>query len=159
MSKTTPLGRLQVVLSHVESEEITMKITIETKVNAPIDAVWEAWNNPEDIQRWNAASDDWHTTRSEVDLREGGQFVSRMEAKDGSAGFDFGGVYTRVEPKQAIDYRMSDGREVANRFVSGPDGVDITVTFDAETENPEELQRAGWQAILDNFRQYVESKN
>ncbi|HEX7769716.1 MAG TPA: SRPBCC domain-containing protein, partial [Dokdonella sp.] len=86
-----------------------MKITIETVVNASLARVWKAWNTPEDIKRWNAAQDDWHTTRSEVDLRAGGRFVSRMEAKDGSVGFDFGGVYTRVEPQRAIEYRMDDG--------------------------------------------------
>ena len=134
-----------------------MKITIETVVNASLARVWKAWNTPEDIKRWNAAQDDWHTTRSEVDLRAGGRFVSRMEAKDGSVGFDFGGVYTRVEPQRAIEYRMDDGREVQTEFVEQADGVLVRSTFDAESENPAEMQRAGWQAILDNFRQYAES--
>ncbi len=134
-----------------------MKITIQTLVKAPIDQVWETWNAPEHIQRWNAAQDDWHTTRSTVDLREGGTFVSRMEAKDGSAGFDFGGTYTRVVPLQAIEYRMGDGREVQVQFAAGLDGVELTETFDAEDENSAEMQRQGWQAILDNFRRYVES--
>ena len=134
-----------------------MKITIETVVNASLARVWKAWNTPEDIKRWNAAQDDWHTTRSEVDLRAGGRFVSRMEANDGSVGFDFGGVYTRVEPQRAIEYRMDDGREVQTEFVEQADGVLVRSTFDAESENPAEMQRAGWQAILDNFRQYAES--
>lgn len=134
-----------------------MKITIETVVNASLARVWKAWNTPEDIKRWNAAQDDWHTTRSEVDLRAGGRFVSRMEAKDGSVGFDFGGVYTRVEPQRAIEYRMDDGREVQTEFVEQADGVLVRSTFDAESENPAEMQRAGWQAILDNFRHYAES--
>ena len=136
-----------------------MKITVETIVKAPLNKVWDAWNNPADIQRWNAAQDDWHTTRSSVDLREGGKFLSRMEAKDGSAGFDFEGVYTRVVPKRAVEYRMSDGREVQVEFVERPGGVLVKETFDAESENPPELQRQGWQAILDNFGRYVERKS
>ena len=135
-----------------------MKITIETLVRADLDQVWKAWNTPEDIKQWNTASDDWHTTHSSVDLREGGKFVSRMEAKDGSFGFDFEGVYTRVVPQQAIEYRMGDGREVQSQFVERADGVLVTSTFDAESENPAEMQRAGWQAILDNFGRYVEAK-
>ena len=133
-----------------------MKITIQTVVKAPIEQVWDAWNGPEHIQRWNAAQDDWHTTRSTVDLREGGTFVSRMEAKDGSAGFDFGGTYTRIVPLQAIEYRMGDGREVQVQFEDGADGVEVTETFDAENTHAAEMQRQGWQAILDNFRRYVE---
>jgi uncharacterized protein YndB with AHSA1/START domain len=135
-----------------------MKITIETLVKAPLTAVWSAWNDPADIVQWNSAQEDWHTTRSTVDLREGGTFLSRMEAKDGSVGFDFGGTYTRVVPGRVIDYRMGDGREVQNEFVERPDGVQVTVTFDAETENSPELQRQGWQAILDNFGRHVEAK-
>jgi uncharacterized protein YndB with AHSA1/START domain len=138
--------------------EATMKITIETQVNAPVQKVWDAWNNPADIKQWNAASDDWHTTHSTVDLREGGKFLSRMEAKDGSAGFDFGGEYTRVVPQQTIAYRMGDAREVTTEFTKQGNGTHIKTVFDAETQNSEELQRAGWQAILDNFRRHVESK-
>ena len=135
-----------------------MKITVETVANAPLDRVWDAWNNPDDITRWNSAQDDWHTTRSTVDLREGGTFSSRMEAKDGSAGFDFEGTYTRVMPEKQIEYRMSDGREVTVEFVEQNGGVLVRNTFDAETENPPELQRQGWQAILDNFGRYVEAR-
>jgi uncharacterized protein YndB with AHSA1/START domain len=135
-----------------------MKITVETRVKADVDAVWEAWNNPEDIKRWNAASDDWHTTRSAVDLREGGKFSTRMEAKDGSVGFDFEGVYTRVEPKKAIDFIMGDDRGVTIAFAEVNGGVIIRETFDAETENNPEMQRQGWQAILNNFAKHVESK-
>jgi uncharacterized protein YndB with AHSA1/START domain len=137
--------------------EHAMKITIETVVNASLARVWKAWNTPEDIKRWNAAQDDWHTTQSSVDLREGGRFMSRMEAKDGSMGFDFEGTYTRVVPQQAIEYRMSDGREVQTQFVEQADGVLVRSTFDTDSENPAEMQRAGWQAILDNFRRYAES--
>ena len=135
-----------------------MKITVETVVKAELNKVWDAWNNPADIQQWNSAQDDWHTTHSTVDLREGGKFLSRMEAKDGSMGFDFEGTYTRVEPHKTIEYRMSDGREVQVEFDERADGVLVKTTFDAETENPPELQRTGWQAILDNFGRYVEAK-
>jgi uncharacterized protein YndB with AHSA1/START domain len=135
-----------------------MQITVETVVNANLKQVWDAWSNPTDIKQWNSAQDDWHTPRSSVDLREGGKFQSRMEAKDGSEGFDFEGTYTRVVPHSAIEYRMSDGREVKVEFVERPEGVFVKETFDAESENPPELQRTGWQAILDNFRRHVEAK-
>jgi uncharacterized protein YndB with AHSA1/START domain len=135
-----------------------MKITIETLVKAPLDQVWDTWNNPADIEQWCTADPGWHTTGSTVDLREGGTFHSRMEAKDGSMGFDFDGTYTRVVPKERIEYRIGDGREVSIVFAGGSDGVRVTETFDAETENPPEMQRQGWQAILDNFGRYVEAK-
>jgi uncharacterized protein YndB with AHSA1/START domain len=133
-----------------------VKITVETVVKATLESVWDAWNNPDDIKQWNNASDDWHTTRSTVDLRQGGKFSARMEAKDGSAGFDFEGTYTRVEPRRVIEYRMEDGREVKVQFSETGDGVLVRETFDAETENDPELQREGWQAILDNFARHVE---
>jgi uncharacterized protein YndB with AHSA1/START domain len=135
-----------------------MKITIEKLVKANIAKVWSAWNTPADIQQWNAASDDWHTTTSTVDLREGGTFSARMEAKDGSFGFDFGGTYTRVVPSKTIEFRLGDGREVGVEFVERPDGVLITETFDAETLHTPEMQRNGWQSILDNFGRYVEEQ-
>ena len=133
------------------------KITVETKVKAGLDAVWKAWNTPEDIQRWNSASEDWHTPKSSVDLREGGKFSARMEAKDGSEGFDFEGTYTRVVPQKLIEYRMSDGRTCSVEFQEEGGEVRVRETFDAETENSPELQRQGWQAILDNFARHVES--
>ena len=136
-----------------------MKITIETTVNAGLNEVWNAFNSPAEIKQWNSPGGDWHTTRSEVDLREGGKFLARMEAKDGSAGFDFEGVYSRVEPQKAIEYRIGDGREVQVEFVPTSDGVKVTETFDAETQNTPEFQRQGWQAILDNFKQHVEASN
>jgi uncharacterized protein YndB with AHSA1/START domain len=136
-----------------------MKIKVETLVRAPLARVWHAWSNPADIVKWNAAQDDWHTTRSSVDLREGGKFSSRMEAKDGSAGFDFEGSYTKVIPQKTIEYLMPDGREVEVLFVQKADGVLVTNVFDAETENAPEIQRQGWQAILDNFGRYVEENN
>ena len=135
-----------------------MKITVETVVKAGLNQVWDAWNNPADIKQWNSAQDDWHTTRSTVDLRDGGKFTARMEAKDGSAGFDFEGTYTRVVPHKTIEYRMSDGREVSVEFVERAGSVVVKETFDPATENPPEFQRQGWQAILDNFGRYVEAK-
>lgn len=136
-----------------------MRITVETTVRAPIAEVWRAYTTPEDITRWNAASDDWHTTRASVDLREGGAFSSRMEAKDGSVGFDFAGTYTVVVPHERIEYALGD-RQVLVAFAQAPDGVpggvSVRVTFDAETTHSEEQQRAGWQAILDNFARHVE---
>ena len=133
-----------------------MKITVETVVKAPLNQIWSAWSNPDDIVQWNSPHESWHTTRSAVDLREGGQFSARMEARDGSGGFEFEGTYTRVVPEQNIDFRMSDGREVSVEFVEQKDGVLVRETFDAETQNSVEMQRNGWQAILDNFGRHVE---
>lgn len=135
-----------------------MKITIETRVKADLKTVWDAWNSPEDIKRWNAASDDWHTTRSTVDLREGGKFSARMEAKDGSVGFDFAGTYTRVVPRKLLEYKLGDNREVKVEFSEAADGVVVKETFDAESQHDPEFQRRGWQAILDNFARHVEAK-
>ncbi|MCB1671222.1 MAG: SRPBCC family protein [Gammaproteobacteria bacterium] len=134
-----------------------MKITVETVIAADIDRVWRCWNEPDDIMRWNAASDDWHTTASEVDLREGGKFTSRMEARDGSMGFDFSGTYTRIVPLQLIEYAMEDGREVSVLFEAGAGTVKVTESFDAETIHDPEHQREGWQAILNNFARHVEA--
>lgn len=135
-----------------------MQITIEALARAPLDAVWRAWTTPWDITQWNAASDDWHTTSASVDLRVGGAFSSRMEAKDGSMGFDFAGVYTQVVPQELLEYSFGDRRGRVE-FSDGSGGVTVQVTFDAETTNPEEQQRAGWQAILDSFRRHVESRS
>lgn len=135
-----------------------MKITVETTVSAPRSRVWNAYSNPDDIVQWNAASDDWHTTRSSVDLRPGGKFSSRMEAKDGSFGFDFEGTYTRVEPERLIAYSFGD-REATVEFLAAGDGaagVTVRVTFDSEETHTVEQQRAGWQAILERFRRHVE---
>ena len=134
-----------------------MKITVETVVDAPIEEVWRAYSAPEDIEQWNAASDDWHTTESRVDLRPGGSFSSRMEAKDGSAGFDFAGTYTKVVENELIEYSFGD-REARVEFSEAPGGVKVSVTFDSEAENPVDLQRDGWQAILDNFARHVEKR-
>jgi len=134
-----------------------VKITVETLVNAPVAKVWTAYTTPEDIMQWNAASDDWHTTKSTVDLRDGGVFSSRMEAKDGSFGFDFAGTYTKIVPNKLIEYVFGD-RAGAVEFVPGAKGVTVRVTFDAETTHPEEQQRQGWQAILNNFAKHVVGK-
>jgi len=135
-----------------------MKITVETVVDAPLEEVWRAWSAPEDIEQWCAASDDWHTTRASVDLRVGGGFSSRMEARDGSMGFDFAGTYTQVVPLASIEYSMEDGRVVRVEFERGAKGVKVRETFDAEAENPPEQQRQGWQAILDRFARHVEAR-
>lgn len=132
-----------------------MKITVETMVAAPIDDVWRIYTTPDDIKQWNAASDDWHTTAAKVDLREGGAFSSRMEAKDGSMGFDFAGVYTKVVAPKLIEYAFGD-RTAQVEFTESPKGVNVAVTFDAETTHPIEQQRGGWQAILNNFARYAE---
>jgi uncharacterized protein YndB with AHSA1/START domain len=133
------------------------KITIEATITAPMADVWRAWNTPNDIKQWNAASPDWHTTAAAVDLRVGGTFSSRMEAKDGSMGFDFTGAYTRIDQHKLIEYTMSDGRRVRNEFMADNDRVTLRVTFDAESENPIEMQRQGWQSILDSFARHVEA--
>jgi uncharacterized protein YndB with AHSA1/START domain len=132
-----------------------MKITVETSVAAPIDRVWRAYTTPDDIKQWNAASDDWHTTAASVDLRVGGAFSSRMEAKDGSMGFDFAGTYTKIVPPKLIEYTFGD-RMARVEFTDGSGSVDVCVTFDAEATHSIEQQRGGWQSILDNFSRYVE---
>ena len=134
-----------------------MKITVDTLARTDLQTAWTTYSNPDDITRWNNASPDWHSPRCEVDLREGGRFNTRMEAKDGSMGFDFEGTYTKVVPQQLIEYRMGDGREVTVRFDEEPDGTRVRVDFDAESENPAEMQREGWQAILDSFGRYAET--
>lgn len=135
-----------------------MTITIETLVHAPLDQVWHAYLNPDDIVQWNAASDDWHTTKASVDLRVGGAFCSRMEAKDGSMGFDFEGTYTVVEPPRRLEYSLGD-RAVQVAFDETPDGVRVVVMFDAEDVHSADQQRDGWQAILNNFKRHVESQS
>lgn len=132
-----------------------MKIIVSTVVAAPLHEVWRAYTTPEDIKLWNAASPDWHTTAASVDLRAGGKFSSRMEAKDGSFGFDFEGEYTKVVPHQRIEYTFGNRLAVVE-FEEGVQGVTVTVAFEAETTHPEEQQRTGWQAILDSFARHVE---
>ena len=132
-------------------------ITVESTVNAPAEKVWKIFTSPEHITKWNTASPDWHTPRAENDLRVGGRFVSRMEAKDGSFGFDFGGTYTEVKTNQLIAYTMDDGRKANVIFTGSGNSTKVSTAFEAENENPVELQRGGWQAILDNFKKYVEA--
>ncbi|ACV27928.1 SRPBCC domain-containing protein [Kangiella koreensis] len=135
-----------------------MKITISTTVNADLNTVWNCWNNPNDIKQWNTASEDWHTTQSMVDLREGGKFTSRMEAKDGSMGFDFAGTYTKVDKPNHIEYVMDDDRQVTIDFKQTESRITVTETFDAEEQHDSEFQKQGWQSILDNFARHVENK-
>lgn len=132
-------------------------ITVQTVVNAPIAKVWEFWNEPEHIMNWAFASDDWEAPAAKNDLEVGGKFVTTMAAKDKSVSFDFSGVYTKVDNHESIEYAMDDGRKVSVKFETVPEGTKITETFDPENENPEEMQRAGWQAILDNFKKYTEN--
>lgn len=133
-----------------------MKITVETLVRAPIERVWSAYTSPEDIKQWNAASDDWHTTAATVDLREGGAFSSRMEAKDGSFGFDFAGIYTKIVPHERIEYTFGD-RTAVVEFVAGAQGITVRVSFDSEETHSIDQQRDGWQAILNNFAKHVQA--
>jgi uncharacterized protein YndB with AHSA1/START domain len=131
-------------------------VTVETIIKAPVEKVWRLWTEPNHIINWNNASDDWHSPRAENDLREGGRFLVRMEAKDGSFGFDFAGIYNKVRQNVLIDYTLDDGREVRVTFVSNGKLTTVKETFEAEQENSIEMQRTGWQAILINFKNYVE---
>ena len=131
-------------------------ITVESTINAPIEKVWEYWAKPEHIVQWNSASDDWHTPRAENDLRVGGKFTARMEAKDGSFGFDFEGIYKAVTTNEHIEYTIADGRKVQIDFSRDGDKTKVKESFEAESQNSIEMQRGGWQSILDNFKKYVE---
>lgn len=133
------------------------KVTINATVNAPAAKVWEYWTAPEHITKWNSPSDDWHSPRAENDVTNGGKFNIRMEAKDGSMGFDFGGVYDNVKPNEVIEYTLGDGRKVDITFKENNGITEITETFEAEDTNPVDFQQAGWQSILDNFKKYTES--
>jgi uncharacterized protein YndB with AHSA1/START domain len=137
-------------------EATTTTITIETTIKAPVEKVWQYWTSPQHIVNWNSASDDWHTPKAENDLRVGGKFASRMEAKDGSQGFDFSGIYNAVQTNQHIEYTMGDGRKVKVVFTSNGDETKVVEDFEAESTYPVEMQREGWQAILNNFKKYVE---
>jgi uncharacterized protein YndB with AHSA1/START domain len=137
-------------------ENMTTKITVTALINSSIAKVWKFWTTPVDIIKWNNASDDWHTTKAENDLREGGKFLSRMEAKDGSFGFDFEGVYDKIENHKLIEYSLADGRKISIKFIDLGMQTEVSESFDAETVNPVELQRSGWQAILNNFKKYAE---
>ena len=132
-------------------------ITVTAQVNATPEKVWELWTSPQHITKWNNASDDWHSPHSENDLREGGRFTTGMDAKDGSMGFDFGGTYNKVVPNETLAYIMDDGRKVEVNFSDKDNGTYIEETFEAENTHPEDMQRAGWQSILDNFKKYAEN--
>jgi uncharacterized protein YndB with AHSA1/START domain len=136
---------------------MTQPITVQTTVNAPIKKVWESWSEPKHITKWCQAADDWHAPKAENDLRTGGKFSTTMAAKDGSVSFDFAGTYSNVKPNSLIEYAMEDGRKCKIVFESVGDKTRVTETFDPESENSVELQRSGWQAILDNFKKYTES--
>lgn len=133
------------------------KITVQTTINAPAEKVWSYWNAPSHVVKWNSPSDDWHTPKATNDVRTGGSFSYTMAAKDGSMSFDFAGRYTEVEAHRKIAYTMEDDRKVTNLFDTDGDAVTLTVTFEAETENPVEMQRGGWQSILDSFKRYTEA--
>ncbi|GKU24140.1 SRPBCC family protein [Clostridium folliculivorans] len=133
-------------------------INIMTTVNAPVEKVWKCWTEPEHIKKWNSASEDWHTTVAENDLRVGGKFLSRMEAKDGSFGFDFGGIYDEVKLQEVLAYTLGDERKVQITFIDQGDKTEINETFEAEDTNSIEMQKSGWQSILDNFKRYTESQ-
>jgi len=131
-------------------------ITVGVEVDAPVGLVWEFWTSPQHIMKWNHASDDWHTTSAENELHVGGKFSSRMEAKNGSEGFDFGGIYKIVIINKKLEYTLDDGRNVRVIFFALGNKTKIAETFEAESINPVEMQRAGWQAILNNFKKYAE---
>lgn len=132
------------------------KITVSTTINAPVDKVWKLYNEPEHITQWNHASDEWHSPNAENDLKPGGKFLYRMEAKDGSFGFDFGGTYSEVEDQKKITYNLDDTRAVSVDFEANGNQTTVTSVFDADAQNPVGMQQQGWQAILDNFKKYVE---
>src|SRR4030042_3682805 len=132
-------------------------ITVRAIIDAPVKKVWEFWTDPTHIIHWNNASDDWHTPRAENDLRVGGRFLSRMEAKGGIIGFDFTGVYSKIQLHKQIEYTLDDDRKVQVTFISNGNKATVAETFEAEQTNTIELQRTGWQSILNNFKQYVEA--
>lgn len=133
------------------------KVTVQAVIQAPVEKVWKCWTEPEHITKWNQASDDWHSPRSENDLRVGGKFNTRMEAKDGSMGFDFFGTYDVVKQHEEIAYTLGDGRKVQILFIAQGNQTKVVETFEAEGTHPVEYQQAGWQAIMDNFKKHVES--
>lgn len=132
-------------------------ITVNSIIDAPVSKVWEFWTGPQHITQWCSASEDWHVPSATNDLRSGGQFSTRMEAKDGSFGFDFEGVYDEVRDKEYIAYTMGDGRKVEITFAADGNSTAVTESFDAENQHSEEMQRSGWQSILDNFKKYTET--
>lgn len=134
-------------------------ITISSVIKSPVEKVWKTWSTPEDIMQWNSASPDWHTPSATNDLRKGGKFSSTMAARDGSMSFDFFGTYDEVKENELIAYTMGDGRTVKVTFRQNGNETEVTEVFEAEGTNPPEMQRAGWQSILDNFKKYTEAKS
>lgn len=132
-------------------------ITVQEIIDAPVEVVWKNWTTPSDIINWNSASDDWHTTKAENDLRTGGKFLSRMEAKDGTEGFDFVGIYDNIKTNELIEYTLEDDRKVKISFTPDNGKTKVIETFEAESENSLELQFGGWQSILENFKKYTEA--
>jgi len=140
----------------METQQRTV-LTVENTINAPVEKVWNLWSNPGHITKWCSPSDDWHTPSAENDLRTGGKFMSRMEARDGSMGFDFGGVYDEVRNNEYIEYTISDGRKVKINFTPQGNSTKVVESFEAEDMNPIEMQQGGWQAIMDSFKKYAEA--
>jgi len=136
-----------------------VKISIEAKVNAPLSDVWNAWITSSDITAWNFATDEWQCPKADINFKVGGKFSYRMEAKDGSAGFDFGGVFTKITPNKLIHYQLEDNRIVTIDFIETPSGIRVVESFEAEHENAAEQQKQGWQSILNNFKNHVERKS
>lgn len=134
-----------------------MKITIEANINSNLDTTWNSWTKPEHITKWNFADESWHCPSATNDLKVGGKYSARMEAKDGSFGFDFVATYDQIENQSKIVYTMEDGRQVETLFIAGENGVHVTSIFDAEEQNPVEMQKQGWQSILNNFKKYTET--
>jgi uncharacterized protein YndB with AHSA1/START domain len=144
-------------MQQADSTTEKIVITVEATIDAPVEKIWNCFTAPEHIIQWCHASDDWHAPRATNDIRTGGKFTTRMEAKDGSMGFDFEGIYTNIQQNKNIEYGIADGRTVKVDFVKDGDKYKVIESFEAETTNPPEMQKAGWQAILDNFKKYVES--
>ncbi len=140
----------------METNTTPQVITVEATVSAPVDKVWDNYNNPDHVTKWNFAADDWQCPWAKSDFRVGGEFTSRMEAKDGSFGFEFGATYTEIETNKRISYVMADGRKCTVSFLPIGNTTHVVVVFDAESQNPVELQKGGWQAILNNFKKYSE---
>lgn len=134
-----------------------VEITIEAIVNCPVEKVWDCWTKPEHIVKWNTASEDWHTPWAKTDLKAGGSFIWRMEAKDGSIGFDFIGIFDTIQPNEYLEYTLGDGRKVKVDFITECNNTKLIESFEAEAENSIELQKGGWQSILNNFKKYTES--
>jgi uncharacterized protein YndB with AHSA1/START domain len=156
MAAYSPFGGNAPGKEKIMGTKVKTEITVKTRVKAPVETAWKLWTLPEHVVQWNHASDDWHSPKAENDLRPGGKFNYRMEARDGSSGFDFWGIYDEIKVNREIALTLGDGRKVKTVFKSAGRETEITETFDAEGTNSAEMQRTGWQAILDNFRKYAE---